>query len=117
MSDAEKEGETHKFHVSGMTCGACVSSIEKMLGKQEGILDVTVALLAERATVTYDASCGWTPEKVVEAIDDIGFDAEVVVEPKEDDVVLSIFGMTCSSCTSSLERAVSYTHLTLPTKA
>lgn len=106
MSDAEKEGETHKFHVSGMTCGACVSSIEKMLGKQEGILDVTVALLAERATVTYDASCGWTPEKVVEAIDDIGFDAEVVVEPKEDDVVLSIFGMTCSSCTSSLERVL-----------
>ena len=85
MSDAEKEGETHKFHVSGMTCGACVSSIEKMLGKQEGILDVTVALLAERATVTYDASCGWTPEKVVEAIDDIGFDAELVVEPKEDE--------------------------------
>ena len=62
MSDAEKEGETHKFHVSGMTCGACVSSIEKMLGKQEGILDVTVALLAERLVLRRYGH-DWAPGK------------------------------------------------------
>ena len=108
-----------------------------MLGQQPGILSVSVALLAERAVVSYDASQGWTPEKVVAAIDEIGFDSEVLTEAKEDEVLLNVFGMTCSACTSSIERAVSaidgvvlckvslttqrahipvsYTHLTLPT--
>lgn len=104
--EAVPDVRTHKFHVHGMTCGACVSSIETMLGKQAGILEVAVALLAERATVTYDAAAGWTPEKIVDAIDDIGFDAEHMPEHREDDVTLSVFGMTCASCTSSLERAL-----------
>lgn len=78
-----------------------------MLGQQPGILSVSVALLAERAVVSYDASQGWTPEKVVAAIDEIGFDSEVLTEAKEDEVLLNVFGMTCSACTSSIERAVS----------
>ena len=97
---------TVQLHVSGMTCGSCVASIEKMLGQKPGIESVTVALLAERATVVYDAASTWTPDKLVEAIDDIGFDAQVVPERAEDAVTLSVFGMTCSSCTSSLEHAL-----------
>ena len=85
---------TVQLHVSGMTCGSCVASIEKMLGQKPGIESVTVALLAERATVVYDAASTWTADKLVEAIDDIGFDAQVVPERAEDAVTLSVFGLS-----------------------
>ncbi|WFD32483.1 P-type Cu(+) transporter [Malassezia sp. CBS 17886] len=81
-------------------------SIESMLGQQEGISAVAVALLAERASVTYDAACGWTPERVAAEIDDIGFEAQVPAEAASDTVVFSVFGMTCAACTSSVEHAL-----------
>ncbi|WFD28700.1 P-type Cu(+) transporter [Malassezia nana] len=95
-----------ELHVKGMTCGSCVSSIETMLGKQPGIVHVSVALLAERAIVEYDPAQGWTPEKVAEAIDDVGFEAQVVKKEREGEVSLSVYGMTCASCTSSVEHAL-----------
>ncbi|KOS14403.1 copper p-type atpase [Malassezia pachydermatis] len=98
--------EKVELEIKGMTCGACVASIETMLGQQEGIKSVSVALLAERAVVQYDAAQGWTPEKVAEEVDDIGFEARVIEAPREDEAILSVFGMTCSSCTSSVEHAL-----------
>ncbi|SHO79631.1 Similar to S.cerevisiae protein CCC2 (Cu(+2)-transporting P-type ATPase) [Malassezia sympodialis ATCC 42132] len=97
--------ERVELHVKGMTCGSCVSSIETMLGQQSGIVSVSVALLAERAVVEFDAA-QWTREKVAEAIEDIGFDAEVLEEARDNEVTLSVYGMTCASCTSSVERAL-----------
>lgn len=97
---------TSQFKVKGMTCGACVASIETMLGQQKGIHSVNVALLAERAVVEYDPDAGWTPEKIVEEIDDIGFEAELVEEKSDEQVTISVFGMTCASCTSSVEQAL-----------
>ncbi|KAI3624036.1 CCC2 [Malassezia furfur] len=77
-----------------------------MLGQQKGIESVNVALLAERAVVEYDAGAGWTPEKIAEEIDDIGFEAEVVEEKSTEHVTLSVYGMTCASCTSSVEQVL-----------
>ena len=67
-----------ELQVKGMTCGSCVSSIETMLGQQPGIRSVSVALLAERAVVEYDEAQGWTPQKIADEIDDIGFEAQVI---------------------------------------
>lgn len=94
------------FRIGGMTCGACVETIERMLRQQEGIQSVTVALLAEKAVVEYDGQ-KWTPEKIAEEIEDIGFEAEQLPEEIQDVQTLKVYGMTCASCTSTVEREIS----------
>ncbi|CDZ96356.1 copper p-type atpase [Phaffia rhodozyma] len=70
-----------ELKIEGMTCGACVASIESCVIKLPGIISVKVALLAERGIVEYDPSwvgpdgAGWDDDKIVEEISDIGFDA------------------------------------------
>ncbi|PJF27892.1 MAG: copper-translocating P-type ATPase [Phototrophicales bacterium] len=39
--------------ITGMTCAACVRNVERALKKPEGVVDVSVNLATERATVTY----------------------------------------------------------------
>jgi len=40
--------------IGGMTCAACASRIEKVLGKLEGVISASVNLATEKATVHYD---------------------------------------------------------------
>ncbi|KDQ13049.1 hypothetical protein BOTBODRAFT_133950 [Botryobasidium botryosum FD-172 SS1] len=98
--------ERCELRIEGMTCGACVESIESMLRNQPGIHSVKVALLAERAVVEFDASA-WTVEKVIEEITDIGFGATLIPTSLTDMVTLRIYGMTCSACTSTVETELS----------
>ncbi len=39
--------------ITGMTCASCVNRVEKALKKADGVLDASVNLATERATVTY----------------------------------------------------------------
>ncbi|KAJ3542134.1 hypothetical protein NM688_g6004 [Phlebia brevispora] len=98
--------ERCEFRIEGMTCGACVESIESMLRTQPGIHSVKVALLAERGVVDYDPE-KWTPDKITNEISDIGFDASIIPPARADTVTLRIYGMTCSSCTSAVEKGLS----------
>lgn len=105
----ESEGlaaEKCELRIEGMTCGACVESIEGMLRTQPGIYSVKVALLAERGVVEYDSNV-WNSDKIVNEISDIGFDATVIPPSRSDVVTLRIYGMTCSSCTSTVETQLS----------
>ncbi|KXN87379.1 putative copper-transporting ATPase HMA5 [Leucoagaricus sp. SymC.cos] len=95
-----------ELRIEGMTCGSCVEAIEGMLRPQPGIHSIKVALLAERGVIEYDPS-QWTVPKLVEEISDIGFDATLIPPAREDVVQLRIFGMTCSSCTSTVESGLS----------
>lgn len=42
--------------ISGMTCSACSSGLEKYLNKQKGIIDATVNLVLAQASISYDNS-------------------------------------------------------------
>ncbi|KAI5999341.1 copper P-type ATPase CtaA [Pisolithus orientalis] len=94
-----------ELRIEGMTCGACVESIEGMLRSQPGIYSVKVALLAERGVVEYDPSV-WTYEKVMNEISDIGFDASLIPVARTDVITLRVYGMTCSSCVNSVENGL-----------
>lgn len=93
--------------VSGMTCASCVALIEGRMQKQPGVRKILVALLAGQADITYDPR-ETDPGVLVQAIQDIGFGAEVVhtalTEPGT--VQVSIGGMTCASCVAAIETRV-----------
>ncbi|TKX25819.1 ATPase-like protein 6 [Elsinoe australis] len=104
---------TTTVKVGGMTCGACTSAIEKGFHGVEGVKTFNVSLLSERAVVEHDPLL-LSPEKVVEMIDDCGFDAEllesVAVASKATTTgagtmttTVAIEGMTCGACTSAVE--------------
>ncbi|KAJ1979200.1 Cu(2+)-transporting P-type ATPase [Dimargaris xerosporica] len=92
-----------QLEVRGMTCASCVASIESAIQGLSGVSAITVSLLAQRATVTYDPDL-ITDFEVAEAINNIGFDASLLSEANNGHIELQIFGMTCASCVGSIER-------------
>ncbi|HEX3013303.1 MAG TPA: HAD-IC family P-type ATPase, partial [Methanobacterium sp.] len=58
--------------IGGMTCVMCVKAIEDVLGKLDGISNVTVNLTAEKAYVTYNPEIT-TITDMKNAIEDLGY--------------------------------------------
>jgi Cu+-exporting ATPase len=67
---------TIRIPVSGMTCAACQSRVQRSLQKEPGVADASVNLMMKSATVDYDPGVV-TPERLVEAIRDTGYGAEL----------------------------------------
>jgi Cu+-exporting ATPase len=58
--------------VTGMTCASCVNRVEKALRKTPGVLDASVNLASEQASVTYlPSAAGWSELKA--AIERAGY--------------------------------------------
>ena len=68
--------EIIRIPVSGMTCAACQSRVQRTLQKQEGVADASVNLMMKTATVTYDPGA-ITPDRLVTAIRETGYGAEL----------------------------------------
>ena len=68
--------QTIRIPVSGMTCAACQSRVQRTLQKQAGVADASVNLMMKSATVTYDPAAV-TPGRLVEAIRETGYGAEL----------------------------------------
>ncbi|PAN39511.1 hypothetical protein PAHAL_7G248400 [Panicum hallii] len=109
---AEKEEEEEKlavFAVTGMTCSACAGSVEKAVKRLPGIHDAAVDVLGGRAQVVFYPAFV-SEEKIREAIEDVGFEAKLINEEvREKNILvcrLHIKGMTCTSCTSTVESAL-----------
>lgn len=110
-----------------MTCGACVSSIESNLKSKPGIQSISVALLAEKAVIKHHPST-WSTQQLISAIDDSGFDATLIESislssstsllpfspliqvPPQLQIQLRVTGMTCASCSATIERQISALH-------
>lgn len=66
--------ETVKIGVSGMTCAACQAFVQKTLQKQPGVVEATVSLMTNDATVAFDPAAV-SPESLVKTIEDTGYGA------------------------------------------
>lgn len=88
--------------VSGMTCSACASNIERVLKKKAGVDSVVVNLELGRAKVGFDPSL-ISPKEIEEAIESIGYKVE------KDTVTLSLEGMSCASCAANIEKVLNRT--------
>jgi len=70
-----------KFLVTGMTCAACSARVEKVSNGLNGVKSAQVNLLAGTMQAEYDESVV-TAQKIIEAITEAGYGAEVAVEGK-----------------------------------
>lgn len=66
--------ERVEFKVTGMTCAACSSRIDKVLNKTKGITSASVNLTTEIATVNYYPDLIST-EEIIERIKKLGYEA------------------------------------------
>lgn len=63
-----------KFDITGMTCSACSSRVEKATSKLEGMGDVSVNLLTNSMKVQYDED-QLSMEDIIEAVEKAGYGA------------------------------------------
>jgi P-type Cu+ transporter len=88
------------FAVDGMTCAGCASRVEKVLASLPGISNVGVNLASERADIDLDPRQA-TEQDIAKAIAGAGY------EVPEAQVNLVLEGMTCASCATRIEKALS----------
>ena len=65
--------------VSGMTCAACQSRVQRTLNKAPGVVDASVNLMMGSATVAFDPSAT-NPQALVETIRSTGYGAELPID-------------------------------------
>ncbi|WP_353948170.1 heavy metal translocating P-type ATPase [Sporolactobacillus sp. Y61] len=84
--------------VTGMTCAACSSRIEKVLNRMDGInANVNLAMESARVIVDEDKV---TLDEIIEKIEKLGYG----VRKKRLDMVIS--GMTCAACAARIEKGL-----------
>ncbi|WP_299821634.1 heavy metal translocating P-type ATPase [uncultured Jannaschia sp.] len=87
---------THTFPVEGMSCASCVGRVERTLQAVPGVVEASVNLATERATVhgTADRAA------LARAVEAAGYAVPAAT------VELAVEGMSCASCTGRVERAL-----------
>lgn len=65
-----------KFDITGMTCSACSTHVEKSVHKLEGVAEAQVSLLQNTMTVTYDPAA-LSAEDIIAAVQSGGYGAHV----------------------------------------
>ncbi len=85
--------------VIGMTCASCVTTIEGALNNLSGVEKAGVNLAGGKASVTYDPARVGVPQ-LVQAVTDVGY------EIGTEQVTLQVSGMTCASCVTHVEEAL-----------
>lgn len=85
----------YKFEVEGMTCGACVGRVERILSAVHGAAPAQANLANNSASVA-----GGSAPAIAAALSNAGFGA------RETTLTLAVEGMTCASCVGRVERGL-----------
>jgi len=81
-----------QFRIGGMTCAACVNSVEGILKKLPGVKRAAVALATSLGEVEYD-STAISKDEIVQAIEDAGFEAALLQSSEQDKALLGLTGL------------------------
>ena len=76
--------EKAEFAITGMTCAACSTRIEKGLNKLEGVTRASVNLALETASVEYSPS-QIAPQDITQRVEKLGYGAKLKLEEKEEE--------------------------------
>ncbi|MDQ0172250.1 heavy metal translocating P-type ATPase [Paenibacillus tundrae] len=88
------------LQITGMTCAACSSRIEKGLSRMEGVNQANVNLAIEQATVKYDPKV-INVNQLRDKVEALGYGTVT------ESVDLDITGMTCAACSARIEKGLS----------
>lgn len=107
---------TTTVSIEGMTCGACTSAVDGGFTDMPGLLQFNISLLAERAVIVHDPEV-LSAEKIVETIEDRGFDAAIISSVEEGvqsssanaTVHLKVFGLPSPESTAELQAGLKNT--------
>ncbi|KAL5747460.1 hypothetical protein ACOSP7_024462 [Xanthoceras sorbifolium] len=106
---AESSKAKAVFSVVGMTCSACAGSVEKAVKRLPGIHEAVVDVLNNKAQVLFYPSFV-NEERIRETIEDVGFQATLIEDETSEKSTqicrIHINGMTCTSCSSTVEKAL-----------
>ncbi|WP_144510828.1 heavy metal translocating P-type ATPase [Bacillus sp. FJAT-22090] len=94
-----KEIKETNLQITGMTCAACATRIEKGLNKMDGVEMANVNLALEKSSIKYDPS-KLKEEDFEKKIEDLGYG--VVKQKAEFDIT----GMTCAACATRIEKGL-----------
>ncbi|WP_445512803.1 heavy metal translocating P-type ATPase [Streptococcus suis] len=70
---------TESYDISGMTCASCAMTVEKALGKLEGVEEVSVNLATEKVTIRYSRD-RQNPASLEKAVEQAGYQ---LIRPEE----------------------------------
>ena len=85
--------------IEGMTCSACVARLETALVRSPGVVDASVNLALERASVSFDGSAT-DAASLAEVVARTGFD--VPTERR----TFRVDGMTCAACSTRVAKVL-----------
>jgi P-type Cu+ transporter len=75
-----------ELDITGMTCAACSTRVEKGLNKMDGVLMANVNLALEKATVEYNPSL-LSPKEMIQKVDKLGYGANVKNDENAQDTI------------------------------
>ncbi len=99
MATKDKDIIKINLPVEGMTCAACVGHVENALKGVPGVVDASVNLGTEKASVEFDPA-QVRFQVIEEAVSGAGYKLGT------QSASLNIGGMTCSACVSHIENAL-----------
>ncbi|MFB6279207.1 MAG: heavy metal translocating P-type ATPase [Salinibacter sp.] len=82
-----------------MSCASCAGSVEEALANTEGVAAASVNFATERADVSFDPARVQVRD-LSQAVADSGYEVRTA------DTTLAVQGMSCASCASSVESAL-----------
>lgn len=85
--------------IEGMTCSGCVSRLENALGQAPGVVEASVNLALERASVSFDGS-STDASALAEVVARTGFDVRTERQ------TFAVEGMTCAACSARVEKVL-----------
>ncbi|GAE37588.1 heavy metal translocating P-type ATPase [Halalkalibacter akibai] len=85
------------FAISGMTCAACSTRVEKGIARMSGIEEANVNLATEKATIRFNPE-EVTVEQVTEKVEKLGYHVRQL------HVDFNVTGMTCAACANRIEK-------------
>ncbi|MCU6711525.1 heavy metal translocating P-type ATPase [Paenibacillus sp. J5C_2022] len=94
-----KEVKEASIQITGMTCAACATGIEKGLNKMDGVEQASVNLALEKSAIKYDPS-KLSVSDLEKKIEALGYG--VVKQKAEFDIT----GMTCANCSLGIEKGL-----------
>ncbi|CAH9077172.1 unnamed protein product [Cuscuta epithymum] len=98
-----------QFIIGGMTCAACVNSVEGILSSLPGVRKAVVALATSLGEVEYDPMI-ISKNDIVNAIEDAGFEGVLVQSSAQDKITLGVIGISGELDVQLLEGILSKLH-------